>query len=119
MEIGRELKLRRLEEGLTLEVVSKKVGVTANYISLIERGKNKPNNDLLDKFTELYSMNKDHLYEAYGLLPPSIEDELQDETLRKTITAINKDHRLTQEDKTNLYERLHHWHKTIKSRRED
>ncbi|MGG4039015.1 helix-turn-helix domain-containing protein [Heyndrickxia ginsengihumi] len=52
--VGKLLKLKRIELGLTLEKVANKVGVTANYISLIERGKNTPNADILDKLADLY-----------------------------------------------------------------
>ena len=40
--VGKKLRLRRLERGLTLEAVSKRTGVSAAMLSLVERGKATP-----------------------------------------------------------------------------
>lgn len=116
--IGKRLKLCRIGKDYTLEAVAKKVGVTATYISLIERNKNKPNRELMDKLSELYDMDRDELYEAYGVYPAPLEAVLEDETLRKALTAIGNDERLTDEDKKNLYDRLEYWYKKTVEERE-
>ena len=109
--VGIMLKLKRVELGLTLEQVAKQVGVTANYISLIERGKNTPNAEIIDKLSELYSIDRDELYEHYGKIPATVAEQIeQSETLKKAISRIGKDERLTDEDRENLYERLLYWH---------
>jgi transcriptional regulator with XRE-family HTH domain len=114
MNVGKRLKLRRIELDLTLEDVSQAIGVSANYISLIERGKNVPSDEILDKLSKLYEMDRDELYECYGKIPATIQEELEEhDVLKEAIKRIGRDERLTPEDKENLYERLLYWHKKL------
>jgi transcriptional regulator with XRE-family HTH domain len=119
MNIGKRLRLRRIALDMTLEDVAQAIGVSANYISLIERGKNVPSDEIIDKLAELYGMDRDELYECYGKIPATIQEELEEyDVLKEAIKAIGRDERLTPEDKEHLYERLLYWHKKLKEDKE-
>ena len=49
MELGKAIKLVRTAAGMRQGVVAKQVGVTANYLSLIENGKREPSVSFLRK----------------------------------------------------------------------
>lgn len=57
MELGQLIRNRRLEAGLTLDEVSRRVGYSKPYLSTIETGKvkNPPSEDLLTKLEEVLS----------------------------------------------------------------
>lgn len=114
MSIGEKLKKRRKELGMTLEDVAKVVGVSTNYISLIEREKNVPNDEIITKLAELYKMDLDTLFVGFGKLPTPIVEEIKNSpSLRKILLEISNDSRLTKEQKQNLYERLAYWYKKV------
>jgi transcriptional regulator with XRE-family HTH domain len=112
MTIGKQLKKKRRQLGLTLEEVANAIGISANYVSLIERDKHVPNDEIITKLAELYKMDLDTLFKAFGKIPTPIVDELiNNESLRKILLEISNDKRLTDEEKQNLSERLSYWYK--------
>lgn len=52
--IGGALKKIRIENHETLQSLAGKLGVSINYISMIERGKQPPSQRFLDSFIELF-----------------------------------------------------------------
>lgn len=52
LEICERVKAYRVREGLTQEVLAEKLGISRNYVHLIEAGKKHPSWHLLEKFTE-------------------------------------------------------------------
>lgn len=52
MSVGRTIKLLRISSGLKQKELAAKLGVTANYMSLVESGKREPSMSLLRALSE-------------------------------------------------------------------
>lgn len=102
-EIGSYLRNLRESKYLSLNKVAKKLNISANYLSLIERGQNAPSDEVLYSIAEFYDLDKDVLFNRYSRVTP--EDKkllLEHKSLRKTITQLSMDDRLTEEEKEQL-----------------
>jgi transcriptional regulator with XRE-family HTH domain len=51
-QFGKRLLAIRQERGLTQEAFSELVGISVDFLSLIERGRNSPSFEVLEKFSE-------------------------------------------------------------------
>lgn len=70
---GKRLKIKRQAKGLTQAELSEETGITAAYISVIERGRANPSLDMLIKLAEAVGE------EAWDMIRPEPnEDELRD-----------------------------------------
>ena len=56
MELGTAIKLIRTSSGLKQKDVATKVGVTSNYISLVESGNREPSVSLLKKLATIFGV---------------------------------------------------------------
>lgn len=111
---GEFLRLWRIRAGLTQKEVAKRTGYTVNFISLIERGINKPNDQLLCKLADLYNLDVDEVFKKFGKLPPAVHEELQtNDHLRKTLLEIVTNEKLSEEDKQKLYKRIGYWYQEM------
>lgn len=64
--IGQYLKEKRNEKKLTLNEVASMLGLTAGYISRIERGTSKPSEDVLKKLCNIYDICINSLIDDNG-----------------------------------------------------
>lgn len=66
--MGRKLKECRSVIGLSSDKVGKQIGVTGGYIRSIEINllKNPPNREILRRLAELYQIDENEVYRAYG-----------------------------------------------------
>jgi transcriptional regulator with XRE-family HTH domain len=53
MELGKAVKLMRTASGLKQKEVASRIGVTSNYVSLVEGGKREPSVSFLRKLAEI------------------------------------------------------------------
>lgn len=58
------LKKARLETGLTMRVISQKLGITENYLYMLEIGVRTPSLSLAKKIAEFYNTTVDKLFFA-------------------------------------------------------
>ena len=58
--------LRRLRGELSLRDVTRRVGVSASYLSLIERGDRTPGPNIIRKLADLYNVDADELIKRAG-----------------------------------------------------
>lgn len=104
---GAELKEIRTKLGLTLSYVGDKIGVTTNYVSLIERGKRKPSDVVMYKIAKLYNLPPIEVFGLYGSIPKEqIEKIISFPSLVKIISNIEDDKRLTDEEKEKISKTL-------------
>ena len=76
--IGQKLAKLRQQKGLTLNDVAKKVGISAVYISLLERGLRKnPSKEVLKRLVSLYGVSETSLLKPGSSSPP-VEDDSGD-----------------------------------------
>lgn len=84
-EIGNTIKKIRVKEGLSQEQIAKSLGVSANYISLIENGAKKPGMPLLKKISKQFDFPIVVL--AKDILIPDGETK-HDKIIRKKLNDI-------------------------------
>ncbi len=61
MKIGKILKIIRTSKGLTQNQMSKLLGISQNYLSLIEQDKKSPSAEAIANFASSLSISKDAL----------------------------------------------------------
>ena len=82
--IGQKLARLRQQRGLTLNDVAKHVGISAVYISLLERGLRKnPSKEVLKRLVDLYGVSKESLLDPGSSSPP-VDGGESDTDFRKT-----------------------------------
>ncbi|MGD0229834.1 MAG: helix-turn-helix transcriptional regulator [Syntrophorhabdales bacterium] len=97
--IGKRIKEARQAKGLSQEALSEKIGMSAKYLSSVERGKENPTLDTLIKLadaleveaSELFNYQHERSPEELRQLISHLMDKGHDEKLRlmaKIITAI-------------------------------
>ena len=62
-QFGKRLLAIRKERGLTQEAFSELVGISVDFLSLIERGRNAPSFEVLEKFSEKLKMPVRELFD--------------------------------------------------------
>jgi transcriptional regulator with XRE-family HTH domain len=53
---GRRVQFLRKSRGLTQEVLAEKIGISIDFLSLIERGRNSPSFDNLEQFGQAFGL---------------------------------------------------------------
>lgn len=84
-EIGNIIKKIRIKQGLSQEQIAKSLGISANYISLIENGAKRPGMPLLKKISKKYDFPIVIL--AKDILIPDGETR-NDKIIRKKLNDI-------------------------------
>ena len=51
MNIGKAIRLCRVQKEMSLDDLSSKIGISVSYLSLLERGKRDPNISVLEKIS--------------------------------------------------------------------
>ena len=59
---GRRIQLLRKSRGLTQEGLAEKVGISIDFLSLIERGRNSPSFDNLEQFGRAFGLPVSDLF---------------------------------------------------------
>lgn len=100
---GKKLKSLRNSFGYTLSFVSKKLNITTNYLSLIERGQRKPSEVIMYKLAEFYELNPIEIFSLYGVVPTSeLEKIISCPSLVEILSNIDSDKDFTEEEKLAL-----------------
>lgn len=115
LKAGDILKRQRVELGYTLDQVSKKVGVSINYISEMERNnKTNPSDEIIVKLAEVYKLGEDDLFNLFGKVPLSAKEEVRSNpNLIKALSQLSRDEKLTTQEKDMLYEKLIQWYEKM------
>jgi transcriptional regulator with XRE-family HTH domain len=61
-KFGLRVRSLRSELGLTQEQLAERAGISVDFLSLIERGKNSPSFDNLDELADALSVTVSHLF---------------------------------------------------------
>ena len=102
-EQGKKLKELRISLGYTLAFVAKRLDITINYLSLIERGQRKPSEVVMYKMSEFYNLNPIEIFSLYGIVPAEqIEKIISCPSLVKIISNLSADDRFTEEEKDEI-----------------
>ena len=75
MDIGNVLKLVRTRKNLTQQEMADTLGISQNYLSLIESNKKKPSIDLITEFAKVLKISTEALLFASSEIPKELDDE--------------------------------------------
>ena len=73
---GIYIRTLRSEKGWSIHDVGERIGVSSNYVSMLERGVRQPTDETIEKFAELFSVAEEQLYHIIGRIPKSVLDEI-------------------------------------------
>lgn len=97
---GNVLRDIRKKTKLSVFKVAKQVHISGNYLSMLERGINAPSDTVLFNLAEFYGVEPIELFKLYDrVVPPSDEQLTAIPSLKKIMTEISVDTRLTPEEK--------------------
>ena len=97
---GNVLRDIRKKTKLSVFKVAKQVHISGNYLSMLERGINAPSDTVLFNLAEFYGVEPIELFKLYDrVVPPSDEQLTAIPSLKKIMTEISVDTRLTSEEK--------------------
>ena len=103
IEQGRTLRDIREKFGYSLDVASKKMGITTNYLSLIERGKRKPSEKVQQKISSVYKLKDDEMFKLYGdIKSKNLEKIISSTSLIDILSSISSDINFTESEKNEL-----------------
>lgn len=103
IEQGRTLRDIREKFGYSLDVASKKMGITTNYLSLIERGKRKPSEKVQQKISSAYKLKDDEMFKLYGdIKSKNLEKIISSTSLIDILSSISSDINFTESEKNEL-----------------
>ncbi len=88
MDVGKRIKIRRKQAGLTLKKMSDLVGISASFLSDIENGRSRPSLKRLEGIAEALKTSVSWLMGEKSLKEPSPEYQLKgsNATLRRLMS---------------------------------
>lgn len=105
---GNELRNLRKKIKVSIFKVAKNIHISGNYMSLIERGINCPSDTILFNLAEFYNVDPSILFKLYDrVIPPTNEQLNAIPSLKKIMTEISIDPRLTPEEKDEFSKRVY------------
>lgn len=75
MDLGNVIKLIRTQKGMNQIDFSDLLGISQNYLSLIESNQKKPSDDKISIFAKSLGISKDALLFASSKIPQELSDE--------------------------------------------
>ena len=77
MAFGEAVRLTRITENISLSEMARRLGVSANYWSRVEREiERPPRDDLIEKSAEILGIRVDDLFIQAGRLPTDMQQDL-------------------------------------------
>ncbi|MEY8748928.1 helix-turn-helix domain-containing protein [Alkalicoccobacillus gibsonii] len=104
-ETGEMLRKKRKALNLSQDEVADFVGVSTNYISLIERGSGRiPSGEVLTRMSTIYRVDELELFEAFDKLPTGLMEIVKNsDILKNTLYDIQRNSDLTEAEKAELF----------------
>lgn len=105
-QFGEYLTKLRTEQDHSLSFVGKKVGVSSNYLSEIERGLKTPSDEVLREIAKYFNIPEQEIFEKIGRVPLQAREELEEnEMLQRTLSQIRSS-KMSESQKQKLYEEV-------------
>lgn len=107
-KIGSELRSIRLRRNLTIYDLSEQIGISENYLSLIERDKKIPTDEkIVYNIAKAYDIDTAYLFGKFNKVPSVLAGEIASHVaLQATLLKISNDDRLDEEKKERLYQQF-------------
>ena len=108
IDAGAKLRELRKIRGLSTYKVGKQVGVSGNYIGMIERGQKNPSEAILVSLAEIYKVDRSEIFSLYKRVA---NDELEQimqlhPEIRKTMAAISTSKNISDKEAIMIARRL-------------
>lgn len=103
-QAGEKLRALRKETGLSIYKVAKQLNISGNYLSLLERGKQSPSNQVIYNIADFYNIDCSELFALYNKENPQQSEEFKklNPHLREVLTQLSIDKRLSDDEKETL-----------------
>ena len=99
-QAGEKLREIRKLTKLSIYKVARKTYITGPYLATLERGESAPSDQVLLNLAEFYQVDPSELFKLYDrIVPPTTEQLTAIPSLKKIITQISVDEKLTSEEK--------------------
>lgn len=99
-QAGEKLKEIRKRTKLSIFKVAKNTHISGSYLSMLERGINCPSDTVLFNLSEFYEVDPSDLFKLYDrVVPPTNEQLKAMPSLKKIMTQISIDPRLSADEK--------------------
>lgn len=106
-DAGLYLEDKRKKKGITSAEAAEKLGISRTYLSEIENGRKLPSDKLIQDLADFYGISEVDLFQRLGKVPLAAREELlRSQKLQRTLTAIGRDKRLSDEDKEKLFDNI-------------
>lgn len=105
---GKALFELRMRKGVNQKVVGDALGISANYVGELERGKKgNPSDEIVRNLADFYEVDEAPLFQLLNRVPPSIREELdRNPDLAILIEEISKNELFTDEMRSKLYRQI-------------
>lgn len=92
MKVGELIRIKRQEKHYTLETVANEVEVSINYISKLEKGKNRnPSDDIIVKLARTLELDEDSLFKLFGKVSLSVRQLIENHpTLENVLSQLSR-----------------------------
>lgn len=75
---GGHVRELRVKKGWSINDAGERLGVSANYVSMLERGVRHPTNKFIEALALLYDEDEDLLYKLLGKIPKSVLKSIEE-----------------------------------------
>lgn len=115
---GDFLRSKRNELGLSIFKVARAIGVSGNYISLIERGLQAPSKSIIYSLSEFYSIDYSQLMAFYGKFEnDDMTLALTNPFIRKMLIEFSQEKRFNEEEREKIAKEMYDMAMDIISKR--
>ena len=88
MEIGFDIRIRRMKLRMSQKELASKLGVSSSYVCKIEKGHTIPNNDFLDKIEEVLRTSHYDTEDIYDEHPESLSLDILERRIKDMMTEL-------------------------------
>jgi transcriptional regulator with XRE-family HTH domain len=104
----------RMKHGLTLTEIGKRIGISTNYASELERGKKEASDEVVRKIATVYNMQEETLFAMMGRVPLGIKEETENSPeLQELLSEIAKNKNLSEDAKKKVYQKVRKYYESL------
>lgn len=114
IEAGNFLRNERHKLKLSVFKVAKSIGISGNYLSLIERGKIMPSDTILYSIAEFYKKDPNEIFSLFQkVYSEDIKEMLSIPSIRKLLLELSQDKKLSIEEKEQIADEVYEITKSL------
>lgn len=111
---GTYLRQLRAQADLSLAKLGKELGVSAFYLSEVERGLKAMSDHFIRDISDFYNINESELFNILGRVPLLAREQLyEDNNLQKLLVEIKRNKKFTDEQRQEFFHRVYELYKNF------